>query len=71
MSPTLIDLLLCGLAYVVISYFLGIWTKYRPKRTSNSDDSEGGKFDARSPVLDLPPGITWPEEEPVESEFLQ
>jgi len=29
MSPTLIDLLLCGLAYVVISYFLGVWSKAR------------------------------------------
>ena len=70
MSPTLIDLLLCGLAYVVISYFLGVWSKFRPKRTSNSDDSAGGEFEQQPPVLDLPPGVTWPEEEPVDSEFL-
>jgi hypothetical protein len=69
MSATLIDLLLCGLAYVVISYFLGVWSKSRLKRTSNSDDSEGGDFDSRPPVLDLPPGISWPEEELVDSEI--
>lgn len=71
MSSTLIDLLLCGLAYLVISYFLGVWTKPRPGRSWNSDDSAGGEFEQQPPVLDLPPGITWPEEEPVASEFLQ
>jgi hypothetical protein len=71
MSPTLIDLLLCGLAYVVISYFLGVWSKSRQAPTSNSDDSDGGKFDSRPPVLDLPPGISWPEEELVDSEIYQ
>ena len=71
MSPTLMDLLLCGLAYIVISYFLGVWTKTRPGQSWNSDDSAGGKFEQQPPVLDLPPGISWPEEEPVESELLQ
>ncbi len=71
MSPTLIDLFLCGLAYLVISYFLGVWTKFRPGRSWNSDDSAGGKFEQQPPVLDLPPGISWPEEESVESELLQ
>ena len=71
MSPTLIDLLLCGLAYVVISYFLGVWSKSNQAPTSNSDDSEGGKFDSSPPVLDLPPGISWPDEELVDSEIYQ
>ncbi len=71
MSPNLIDLLLCGLAYIVISYFLGVWTKSRRGQSWNSDDSSGGDFEQQPPVLDLPPGVTWPEEEPVDSEFLQ
>ncbi|MDA0314124.1 MAG: hypothetical protein O2829_04920 [Bacteroidetes bacterium] len=71
MSSTLIDLLLCGLAYVLISYFLGVWTKSRRESSCNSDDSEGGEFDHQPPVLDLPPGISWPEEELVDSETYQ
>ena len=71
MSPTLIDLLLCGLAYLVISYFLGVWTKPRRGQSWNSDDSDGGKFEQQPPVLDLPPGVSWPQEELVASESLQ
>ena len=70
MSPTLIDLLLCGLAYLVISYFLGVWTKPRPAQSWNSDDSDGEKFEQQPPVLDLPPGVSWPQEELVASESL-
>lgn len=68
MSPTLIDFLLCGLAYVLLSYFLGAWTKIRRKKSSGPDGGMGGKLETDSPVLDLPPGVTWPQQELVESE---
>jgi hypothetical protein len=68
MSSTLIDFLLCGLAYVLLSYFLGAWTKSRRKHSSGSDDGMGGKSEPEPPVLDLPPGVTWPKQELVESE---
>ena len=68
MSPTLIDFLLCGLAYVLLSYFLGAWTKIQRKKSSGSDGGMGGKLETEPPVLDLPPGVTWPKQELVESE---
>jgi hypothetical protein len=67
MSSTLIDLFLCGLAYVLLSYFLGAWTKVRSNQSSGSDEGMGGKSETEPPVIDLPPGITWPQEEMVES----
>jgi hypothetical protein len=68
MSSTLIDFLLCGLAYVLLSYFLGAWIKIRRKKSSGSDGGMGGKSEIAPPVLDLPPGVTWPKQELVESE---
>jgi hypothetical protein len=68
MSSTLIDFLLCGLAYVLLSYFLGAWTKRRLKKSSGYDGGSGGKSETEPPVLDLPPGVTWPKQELVESE---
>jgi hypothetical protein len=68
MSSTLIDFLLCGLAYVLLSYFLGAWTKRRRKKSSGSDGGMGGKSKTEPPVIDLPPGVTWPKQELVESE---
>jgi hypothetical protein len=68
MSPTLMDFLLCGLAYVLLSYFLGAWTKTRQKNSSGSDEGMGGKSETEPPVIDLPPGVTWPQQELVESE---
>jgi hypothetical protein len=68
MSSTLIDFLLCGLAYVLLSYFLGAWTKRRRKKSSGSDGGMGGRSEIAPPVLDLPPGVTWPKQELVESE---
>jgi hypothetical protein len=68
MSSTLIDFLLCGLTYVLLSYFLGVWTKTRRKPSSGSDNGMGGKSEWEPPVIDLPPGVTWPKQELVESE---
>ena len=68
MSSTLIDFLLCGLAYVLLSYCLGAWTKRRRQKSSGSDGGMGGKSEIAPPVLDLPPGVTWPKQELVESE---
>ncbi len=68
MSSTLIDFLLCGLAYVLLSYFLGAWTKTRQKNSLGSDGGKGGKSEPEPPVIDLPPGVTGPQQELVESD---
>jgi hypothetical protein len=60
MSPSLIQLLLCGLAYVLLSYLIGRWCKPVRAGISRGDDGEGGKEEDTPPRLDLPPGVCWP-----------
>lgn len=66
MSSSLIDFLLCGLTYVLLSYFLKLWIT--PPQQPSSGESRGGKPVGEGPVIDLPPGVTWPQREMAEVE---
>lgn len=68
MSSTLLDFILCGFTYVLLSYFLGIWAKSKLTNATCRDEEDGGSIEAMPPVLDLPPGVSWPKKELVESE---
>tara|TARA_R110001592_G_scaffold312206_1_gene587370 strand:+ start:114909 stop:115133 length:225 start_codon:yes stop_codon:yes gene_type:complete len=65
MNSLVIDLILCGVAYVVLIYFVATLTKSKIKRNrkNNDEDGDGGVEDNTPPVIDLPPGIVWPTEE--------
>jgi len=67
MSSTLLDFILCGFTYVLLSYFLGIWAKSKLTKASGGDEGEG--IDLIPPVLDLPPGVSLPKKELAESEY--
>ena len=60
MSPSLLQLLLCGLAYVLLSYLIGRWCKPVSAGLPRGDDEDGGKAEDTPPKLDLPPGVSWP-----------
>ena len=60
MSPSLLQLLLCGLVYVLLSYLIGRWCKPVSAGLPRGDDEDGGKSEDIPPKLDLPPGVTWP-----------
>jgi hypothetical protein len=62
MNSLVIDLILCGVAYVVLIYFVATMTKARinRRRNNNDDDGDGGVEDLTPPKIDLPPGIIWP-----------
>lgn len=60
MSPSLLQLLLCGLAYVLLSYLIGRWCK--PVSSGPQGGKDGGKEEDTPPLLDLPPGVSWPTE---------
>lgn len=60
MSPSLLQLLLCGLAYVLLSYLIGRWCKPVSGGLPRDDDGDGGKVEDTAPKLDLPPGVIWP-----------
>ena len=65
MNSLVIDLILCGVAYVVLIYFVATLTKSKIKRNrkNNDEDGDGGVEDNTPPVIDLPPGIVWPSDE--------
>ncbi|MBN3521402.1 hypothetical protein JYB62_15435 [Algoriphagus lutimaris] len=65
MSSLVIDLVLCGLAYVILIYFVATLTRNSlKKRDSNGDDGDGGVEDMTPPKIDLPPGVIWPSDVP-------
>jgi hypothetical protein len=65
MSSLIVDLVLCGMAYVVLIYFVATMTKSRIQRGRNrNDDGDGGIEDFTPPKIDLPPGVIWPSDIP-------
>ena len=60
MSPSLLQLLLCGLAYVLLSYLIGRWCK--PVSFGLQDGGDGRIKEETPPLIDLPPGVSWPTE---------
>lgn len=69
MSSFVVDLVLLGLTYVVLIYFVATMTKARHtrKRNGGDDDGDGGIENFTEPKIDLPPGVVWPSGSPVQS----
>jgi hypothetical protein len=66
MSSLVIDLILCGVAYVILIYFVATMTKNSIRRGNNrNDDGDGGVDIIVPPKIDLPPGVIWPSDSPV------
>lgn len=65
MSSLVIDLILCGLAYVILIYVMATMTKNSLRKGGRSeDDGDGGVEDYTPPKIDLPPGVQWPSDSP-------
>ena len=62
MSSLVIDMVLCGIAYLILIYFVATMTKLRRDKgkTNEDDDGDGGVEDLTPPKIDLPPGVIWP-----------
>lgn len=57
----MIDLILCGVAYTVMVYFMIVLMKRRIRPMRNDDDDDGGINVSTLPDLDdLPPGVSLP-----------
>lgn len=67
MNSLLIDLIVCGVAYVIVVYFLAIVTKNSLNKGKSSDDGDGGIENVTPPKIDLPPGVIWPSDVPKKS----
>ncbi len=61
MAIYFIDMVLCGIVYLILVYFMFLLMR---KRGSNgrggSDDGDGGFKLPNRPKIDLPPGVVWP-----------
>lgn len=65
MNSLIIDLLMCGVAYVILIYFIATMTKNSIRRGDGSnDDGDGGIENMTPPKIDLPPGVIWPSDLP-------
>lgn len=61
MDSLMIDLILWGLVYVILIYFIVIISKnLRVGRNDQDDEGDGGLEIHRPPKIDLPPGVIWP-----------
>jgi hypothetical protein len=67
MNSLVIDLFMCGVAYVILIYFVATMTKNSLRRGSNNDDGDGGVENFTPPKIDLPPGVIWPSDAPKKS----
>lgn len=60
-----LDLLLCGLAYLILVYLMVALMKKRKRDIGGSDDDdEGGIAVKGPPEIDLPPGVCMPDGSP-------
>ncbi|WP_297338326.1 hypothetical protein [Algoriphagus sp.] len=67
MSSLLINLFLAGFAYVIVIYFVAMMTKNALKKDKpNGDDGDGGIENQKPPHIDLPPGVVWPGQGPIQ-----
>lgn len=65
MSSLVIDLILCGVAYVILIYFVATLTKNSLRRgNGRGEDGDGGIENLSPPKIDLPPGVIWPSDVP-------
>ena len=64
MSLHIIDMVLSGLIYVILVYFIMKMLKNGNKKTDGDDENEGGISVHLLPELDLPPGISLPGNSP-------
>ena len=66
MANYIFDMLLCGVIYVAMVYFIVrlIKIKNKKNRRNNSDDDDGGIEFYTEPDLDLPPGVSLPDSDP-------
>lgn len=66
MSFHLFDMILSGIAYVIMTYFVMKMIRHKKTRTDGDDENDGGIPVQLLPDLDLPPGVTLPKDGPSE-----
>jgi hypothetical protein len=60
----IIDMILCGITYLFLVYFMFTLIKKRRKGFDGDDDDDGGLPVSTPPEIDLPPGVCMPDGSP-------
>jgi len=69
MSLAIRDLVLSGLVYVILTFLSFRLMRHRNKKGGN--DNGGQPFELTPPQIDLPPGVDWPQNGPVEKKEIE
>ena len=64
MHGYIFDMILCGIAYLFLVYFMITLIKKRRKGYDGEDDDDGGLPVSSPPEIDLPPGVCLPDGSP-------
>jgi hypothetical protein len=68
MSGYAVDMVLCGVVYLIIVYLTFVLMRRRSLDGRNNrqggDDGDGGIPLPTHPFIDLPPGVVWPDDSP-------
>ena len=59
MSNLIIDLSLSGITYVMLTYLTFVLMR---KKKKGSDEGGDGLIREVIPIIDLPPGVSWPSQ---------
>lgn len=60
MERIYLDLFFSGITYVIITYLAFRLMKKRGVKRDRDDDDKGN-FEIDAPIIDLPPGVVWPD----------
>lgn len=58
------DMILCGIAYLFLVYFMVTLLRKRKRGFDGDDDDDGGLPVSPTPEIDLPPGVCLPDGSP-------
>lgn len=64
MNGYIVDLILCGIVYLFLVYFMVTMMRKKNKGYDGDDDDEGGLPVTSPPEIDLPPGVCLPDGSP-------
>lgn len=60
-----LDLILCGVAYIILVYLMVVLMKSRKRNLGGHDDDDDGGIAVKGPPeIDLPPGVVLPDGSP-------
>lgn len=64
MHSIIFYIVFCSLLYVILLAFIFLRNSYPGRKNDGDGDDDGGLPMTTPPHIDLPPGVTWPDDIP-------